>query len=103
MILIRYTEENSCIKSFTVSGHSGSGEKGEDLVCAAVSGIVFGLCNAADILLANRADITIGDNKIEIVIAEPDQQSDPVMRTGLIQCKTIEESQPEYVKIKMEV
>lgn len=39
------------IESITISGHAGFANPGEDIVCAAVSGISFGMINSIDMLL----------------------------------------------------
>ena len=41
MITVTVTRENGNPVGFRVSGHANMGEYGEDLVCAAVSAIVF--------------------------------------------------------------
>lgn len=99
MIHIRISMKDQMIKELEISGHAGYREHGEDLVCAAVSGIAFGLCNAADILL--KGDPQVKDNLIRIRIDDPDERSEMVMRTGMIQLQTIAESCQNYVKIEI--
>lgn len=43
------------IEGFTIDGHAGYANPGEDIVCAAVSGISFGMINAVEMLL----DVTL--------------------------------------------
>ncbi len=102
MITVRVTVAEDKITGLYVSGHAGYDVRGKDLVCAAVSGITFGLLNAADELIPS-AECRVMDNRIEIVINDPDERSEYVMRTGLIQLKTVEESDQSYIKVKMEV
>lgn len=102
MIAVRVTVAHDFITGLSVSGHAGYDVKGKDLVCAAVSGITFGLLNAADELIPS-ADCKVMDNRIEILIKEPDERSELVMRTGVIQLKTVEESDQSFIKVKMEV
>lgn len=102
MITVRYTVVDDKISTLIVSGHAGYDVRGKDLVCAAVSGITFGLLNAADALLPS-ARCTVLDNRIEIRIDDPNERTELVMRTGLIQLKTVEESDPGFIKVKMEV
>ena len=103
MITIRVAvSEDSLLRSIEVRGHSGSADHGHDLVCAGVSSIVFGLCNAVDTLI-HENEIVINENYISISIPHPNQDTEFVMRTGLIQLETMEESYSQYIKIKMEV
>lgn len=102
MIIVRVTVVNNMISHMSVSGHAGYDVKGKDLVCAAVSGITFGLLNAVDELVPSSR-CTVSDNRIDIYIDHPDQRSQCVMRTGLIQLQTVEESDSGFIKVKMEV
>lgn len=102
MIKVRVAETDGRISRIRISGHAGYAESGKDLVCAAVSGITFGLLNAADALIPSAA-CSVGENMAEITVREPDRESELVMRTGLIQLQTIEETSQKYIDIKMEV
>jgi uncharacterized protein YsxB (DUF464 family) len=45
------------IVEITLTGHAGAGKHGEDIVCAAVSGISFGNLNAVHLLLETIPDV----------------------------------------------
>lgn len=103
MIRICAQFHNGLIQDLSVSGHSGSAEHGQDLICAGISAISFGLCNALD-QSRSDADIRIGENSIEIHVNHPDEKTDIILQTGLIQMKTVEESNEKYITVKqMEV
>ena len=102
MIQVRVVKSNGSLTGLQISGHSGSAERGKDLVCAAVSGIAFGLLNALDELVPS-SQIEVSDNLITVNISAPDERSELVMKTGLIQFKTVEEANKKYIKVKMEV
>ena len=98
MIRIRVTETDGRITAMHVSGHAEAAPYGKDLVCAAVSGIVFGLCNALD-QIAGIETISVTDNTVTISVDHPDDLSETIMRTGLIQLKTVGEKNQNYIKI----
>ena len=75
MIDIRYTQHGNHITSLEISGHAGFAESGNDLVCAAVSGITFGLLNALD-ELTDVKKMTVGDNLIQVKVDNPTAESD---------------------------
>ena len=102
MIQVRVAETNGTITSMCITGHAEYAEAGQDLVCAAVSGIAFGLLNALDELVPS-SQLQLTDNIISVKITHPDEKSDCVMRTGLIQLKTVEQQYKKYIKVKMEV
>ena len=98
MILVQVSVKDGKICRLEVSGHAGYAPKGRDLVCAGVSTVMFGLCNAADQMIPG-SQIEVLDDTIIIAIPHPDTQSDMVMRTGLIQLKTAEESAEDFIQI----
>lgn len=98
MIQIRFTKSNGFITDLKVRGHSGSAEKGKDLICAAVSGITFGLCNALD-QLTDVKDIVVKDNEIQIHVDHPNDKIETILNTALIQYKTVEENNQDFIQI----
>lgn len=50
------------IQSFTIVGHAGYADAGEDIVCAAVSGISFGAINAIYQLLGAELSVEQGED-----------------------------------------
>ena len=50
------------VKSVTIDGHAGYGVQGEDIVCAAVSGITLGMLNAIELLLGVKLPVQQGDS-----------------------------------------
>lgn len=59
MIHVRIKRNRSKdIGTITVEGHAGYAEPGKDIVCAAVSGVVFGMLNAIEMLLGCPLDVT---------------------------------------------
>lgn len=100
MIQIRVTETQQQIHSMEVTGHAMSAPYGEDLVCASVSTITFGLCNAID-LLHGRAEVSIQNNRILLSHAEADTLTQTILRTGLIQLQTLAETNPRFISIQI--
>ncbi len=101
MITVQRTMKQGSTEELSIFGHSGSEEAGRDLICAAVSAIGFGLCNALDQMHA-EADIQIKDNLIKIRIIKSTEQTETILNTGMIQLQTVEERYPEFVLVKSE-
>jgi uncharacterized protein YsxB (DUF464 family) len=102
VIHVHVKEQNGRIVSLDVTGHAESGPYGQDLVCAGVSSIVTGLGNALDEMIPG-CQLSCRENRFSFVIPHPDEKSEMVMRTGLIQLKTMEEVSGKYMKIETEV
>ena len=98
MIRVRVVRKNHLIQSITVKGHADSDVYGHDLVCAIVSGIMTGLCNAMDILVGED-DVIFEEGHVEIHVAKPNEKTDLILETGLIQLKTAEEVNQDYLKV----
>lgn len=48
MIQVQAVKENGHYKKFIIDGHAGYAEKGEDIVCAAVSALVINTINSIE-------------------------------------------------------
>ena len=98
MIQAVLTVENGMIKTPEISGHSGSADKGEDLICAAVSAIVFGTCNALD-ELGSEADIEVSSNLVKIT-GRDDPLTQTILNTMDVQLRTVQEGRETFVNIR---
>ena len=100
MIRVNCAVKDGHIVHLKAKGHSESAARGEDLICAGVSTVVFGLCNALD-EIAGIDTIRVDQNLIAVDILKPDQTTDTIMRTGLIQLMTVEEQYSQFMKIQL--
>ena len=98
MIKITASRNNGKITSLTVKGHANSAPYGEDLVCAAVSSILVGGCNALKEPNCFAIKLNEGDASIsELSIANKHDYE--VLETMMIQFKTIEESSKKFLQV----
>lgn len=94
-------KRNQHIDELEVKGHAGSDEYGRDLVCAIVSGIVTGLANAL-YEMSHEEDIILDEGYAHIKLHHPSSATDIIMNTAIIQLKTAQEVNKDYIRI-MEV
>ena len=98
MIKIEATRKDGKIINLTVKGHANSAPKGEDLVCAAVSSVLVGGCNALNQPNCFAIKLNEGDASIsELSIANKHDYE--VLETMMIQFKTIEESSKKFLQV----
>lgn len=98
MIKIEATRKDGKIINLTVKGHANSAPKGEDLVCAAVSSVLVGGCNALTQPNCFAIKLNEGDASIsELSIANKHDYE--VLETMIIQFKTIEESSKKFLQV----
>ncbi len=103
MIKVKAVSKNELFQIIEISGHAGFAPKGEDLVCAGVSSIVFGTLNALDQMCADSVDLEVSKTIKMHVKNLLDETCQIILKTMMIQLKTIEEQHYEYIEIKQEV
>ena len=101
MIQIKVQCSSDQINKIDLKGHAGYDEIGKDLVCAAVSSIMFGLLNALDEMSNENVKMSV-DSKISIEALNADSKTQIILNTGLVQLRTVEESYPDFIKIQIQ-
>ncbi len=97
-IVIKRDVSSQKIIQIEVKGHANSDEYGKDLVCAAVSSVITGGMNA---LLDKDYDFKLDEGHAYIKALDiPSDYDSVVLKTIEVQLKTIEESDPKYVRIE---
>lgn len=99
MIKVKYSINDEGIYTYLdVKGHANSADKGQDLICAAASTILFGLLNGLDDI--TEIEIKELNNHIEVINDSKSNKANYYLELALIQLKTIEESYPKNIKIE---
>ncbi len=86
MTTVTFTSEGSRIVALQVQGHSGYGEEGSDIICAAVSSVVSVLECAINDVLGLQASVKVDPRNTEISIKLPGKlpaQADSTCQTML--------------------
>ncbi len=107
MTRVEFFDLDGRISGFTVSGHSGYGEEGTDIVCAAVSTAVqFAECTIVDVL-GNRVKTKVNEAEARITLTLPatceDEEAVQAVLTGMMLtlCE-LRDQYPDYIEV-MEV
>ena len=107
MTRVEFFDQDGRINGFTVSGHSGYGEAGTDIVCAAVStAVMFAECTINDVL-GNHAKTKVKDEEARITLTLPatceDEDAVQAVLTGLmLTLMQLRDQYPDYIEV-MEV
>ena len=96
-ILIRFEEKN--FKSLEVKGHANVAPHGQDLVCAAVSGILTGCTNAIQEENKFHLDVDEGYYKLE-AIDSLSPHDEAVIDTIIVGLKTIANEYDKFIQIQ---
>ena len=98
MIKITATRNNGKIISLTVKGHANSAPHGKDLVCAAVSSILVGGCNALNEHNCFAIKLNEGDASV-VEISHANENDYEVLEVMLVQFKSVEETSSKFLKV----
>jgi len=99
MIKVKTFNSNLQIISIEISGHAKSDEYGKDLVCAAVSTVITGSCNALDQLVPDSCVIDLKAGLTKIKIIDNSEKVQTILNTMLVQLKTVEQKYPDYIAL----
>ncbi len=98
MIKITASRKNGKIVNLTVKGHANSAPHGEDLVCAAVSSILVGGCNALS--NPNCFAIKLEEGNASVTeFSHANEHDYEVLEVMLVQFKSVEETSAKFLKV----
>jgi len=98
-VLVKHSKTQDILR-LTVSGHAEYDVRGKDLVCAAVSSITIGGCNALVELAEGTTSEIIEEGFVDISVTSLHPTQQMILKTLLYQLQTIEHSYKKYIKIK---
>ncbi len=99
MITANFNYMNNHVTSFEISGHAYAGEPGEDLVCAAVSAVSFGLTNSIINLDESELEITMEDGYLNVENIPTTRDAQVLIEGMMTSLKTIEETNFQYITV----
>jgi uncharacterized protein YsxB (DUF464 family) len=106
MIHIRVIRhKDGSIGSFSMTGHANYGKHGQDIVCAAVSGIAFGMINSVEELLHIVLPVNLGksgDLSCEVPSDLPEGKRDKVqllLEAMISSLKSVARDYGSHVKV----
>ncbi|QVK16948.1 ribosomal-processing cysteine protease Prp [Mycoplasmatota bacterium] len=100
MTYVKIIKKDSIISEIEIKGHALSGQYNQDIVCAGISSIVFGICNALEELsIYDENQIVFKEDMIKIpnILKQKDVQL--ICKTMIVQLQTIKRSYPKYIEI----
>ena len=107
MMRVEFFNKNGRISGFSVSGHSGYGTEGTDIVCAAVStAVTFADATIRDVL-GVQAKTKVNDEQARITLTLPasceEEDAVQAVLTGMmLTLSALRDDYPDYIEV-MEV
>ena len=101
MTTVTFQRQGDLLLGFTVLGHSGYGQEGEDIVCSAISSATIMTANTITEVLKINADVTDGDGILKVRISPDDaEKASAIMQGLLLHLNALEEQYSKYIKLK---
>lgn len=88
--------------SFTVKGHSGSAQAGEDIICAAVSSAVYMAANTITEILGLSPEIAERDGFFSLTLSDGAEAkaASPVIEGLCLHLAGLAEQYPEFIHVE---
>ena len=89
--------------SFTIEGHSGSAESGQDIVCAAVSSAAYMTVNTITEILDEDVEASVSDGYMKIRLCGNSTAATDILRGLQLHIEELSKDYPDFIKIITEV
>ena len=104
MTKCEFFRENERITGFTVSGHSGYAEAGQDIVCAAISAVVAMAETTINDVCGAKAKVRVKEEDARITLTLPascdEEESVQAVLAGLLlYLCNLRDEYPDYIEV----
>ena len=104
MTRCEFFTENDRITGFSISGHSGYAEAGQDIVCAAISAVVNMAETTINDVCGAKAKVRVKDEQARITLTLPtscdEEESVQAVLSGLmLTLINLREDYPDYIEV----
>ncbi len=81
MITVKFFTRSGEVRGFEVKGHSGLAERGEDILCAAVSSACYMTVNTLTEVLKVKADTEVNeDGYMKVLVSDVTEEAQNLLR-----------------------
>lgn len=99
MIRVRYKTTDGLLTGFTLSGHAGAGEHGQDIVCAAVSSAAYMTANTITEIIGATAHITVDDGFMDLTLTDRLADCQDVLSGFRLHIQAMQEQYPKRIQL----
>jgi uncharacterized protein YsxB (DUF464 family) len=87
---------------YEVSGHSGAGTEGNDIVCAAISFLAITCANALESVAGLKPQVTQKEAYLKVFLSQgqSNHESSVILRTFRQGAEDLQQTYPQYVRLK---
>ncbi|MBQ8782695.1 MAG: ribosomal-processing cysteine protease Prp [Clostridia bacterium] len=98
MIKAKFFNQSDLLTGFEISGHSGSAERGEDIICSAVSSAAYMAANTVTEILSVEADIKVDDGYLYFKVA-PLSETQAILKGLRLHLISLSQDYPKNIKV----
>ena len=92
--------KNGRLCGFELEGHSGAGEAGSDIVCAAVSSAAYLTANTVTDICHCRAEVWDSDGHMLVKVKDADtERCQDILKGFRLHMEELEQQYPEHIQI----
>lgn len=99
MIRINFYKSDNLISGFECKGHSGTGESGQDIVCAFVSSACYLAANTITDVIKLKADASATDGFMRLSIKESPIKAQDILNGLELHLTELEKDYPDNIKV----
>ena len=99
MIRVRFHTADDAILGFTLSGHAGAGDHGQDIVCAAVSSAAYMTANTITEIIGAPADIAVDDGYMKLLVTDHIDGCGDILSGFRLHLQALQEQYPTRIQL----
>lgn len=100
MISIVFFETEKYLEGFEISGHSGAGDVGNDIVCSAVSSAAIMAANTLTEVVKLKADVKVEDGYLYFKVSEI-QKAQDILRGLELHLNELRSQYPKNITVEV--
>lgn len=101
MITVKFYAQAGLLAGFSLDGHAGRGEEGEDLLCASVSSAAYMTANTITDVMHIQTNVEVADGHMRLLLSQDEAQRAQTLFKGFeMHMVSLAEDYPKNVKVK---
>ena len=99
MIKARFFTEGSEICGYEISGHSGSAESGQDIICAFVSSAAYMAANTLSEIVGSKIEAEVSDGFMKIKVLSDLSEAQQILEGLRLHLRSLAGDYPDNIKV----
>ena len=99
MIKARFFTEGNLICGYEISGHSGSAEAGQDIICAFVSSAAYMAANTLSEILGAEIEAEVADGYMNIRVSSKLSEAQQILEGLRLHLRSLAGDYPDNIKV----